>query len=197
MPAQCWNRNMAPMERERDALRSVGLPLGLGLGMRLVSVYWILACFTGNCDCMRFGGDGLAAWRQRRVDSPQELHGHVFIFDLCGFIFVHTILEWAAPTRNRDQAIGHQALAAVFEDLLASPPTRRNGIKQFRGVLQGVRVFCLIEKAKFSLFFMLIFAIPFICIHNAQWSQVAQKSYRISNTTYPNEILNSFDFSPT
>lgn len=75
-------------------------------------------------------GDGVAAWRRRRLDSAPELHGHVFIFDLCGFIFVHTTRECAA---DAEPGSGSQALdGSRGLRWSASPPTRQNWIKLFR-----------------------------------------------------------------
>lgn len=49
-------------------------------------------------------------------------------------------VEWAVPTRNRDQAAGHQALAPVFEDLPTSPPTHTAKLDKTEKLFHGVCV---------------------------------------------------------
>lgn len=53
---------------------------------------------------MRFEGTG---WQHDADAGWTPLHGHVFIFDLCGFIFVHTTRECAA---DAEPGSGSQAL---------------------------------------------------------------------------------------
>lgn len=200
MPAQCWNRNMAPMERERDALRSVlfrwaaiGFGVGdeVGVGVLNFSLLyrqlWLHAFWRRRVGSMTPTTGGLPARVTRTC---------VYIW-LMWFYFRSHYLGVGSP--DAEPGSGNRA-PGVSRGLRRSARQPAHTAKRDKTVSwRAARRACILLnwESKVFPFFMLIFAIPFICIHNAQWSQVAQKSYRISNTTYPNEILNSFDFSPT